>query len=197
MAKDIFDVDVVDSLVRRLMREHGVLNLRDFDVEPYEIRPEYTTENFFFHPDSYKREIKATVTHVVNSIEGEGYNLYTLTTPLYEMVLNAFQHGNRRDPSKQVTISRKVNDASAEIAVIDEGGVIDPELIPFILIHREGRHEEQVMGFYEFAGRDRPNNENLGRGIFFTHTYSDNVQYFKSPEGGLVVHLTSLNPEKI
>ena len=51
---------------------------------------------------------------------------------------------------------------------------------------------KQFIDFYQFTNRKKPNTNN-GTGTSFMHTYVDNVQYFKSAQGGLVVHLTILN----
>ena len=196
MAKDLFDVDSVDSLVRTLIRETGELDIRDFDVEPYEIIPGYVVEELVFDPKNHRKQIKTAIMRIVESAIRNGYDIRKLITPLYETVLNAIQHGNNYDFSKKVKIARKMTDDAIEIAVIDEGGVLDPEFVPYVLRHREGRHKERMIDFYEFTHRERPNQENLGKGTFFTHLYVDNVSYFRSKEGGLVVHLTKFNPPK-
>mgnify|MGYP000675184366 CR=1 FL=1 len=197
MAQDLFDLDDIETLIRHLLRREKEVDLRDFDVSPFVVSPDMSVKDFRFHPERYKKEVKRATEYVISSIEGSGYNVYTVFTPLYEAILNAFQHGHGGDPSKLVTIAHKVSPEEADIAVIDEGGVIDSEFVPFVLRHREGRHRNQVMDFYEFAGRERPDTGNLGKGTFLMHSYANNISYYKSENGGLVVQLVHQNPERV
>ena len=188
MAKELFDLKDIDSLVRQLLRERGTINLRDFEIPHYEIYPSYKSVNFSFTQKNYKREMKEAVESVLGSLSGDQESYNSLYTALYEAVMNAYQHGNKQNPNKKVTIAYKINPKSAEIAVIDEGGTLDMEFIPFVLMHK-GKKLEKFLNFYEFTGRPKPITNN-GTGTSFMHTYVDEVFYFKSGNGGLVVHLT-------
>jgi anti-sigma regulatory factor (Ser/Thr protein kinase) len=103
-------------------------------------------------------------------------------------MLNAFQHGNRSDPNKHVKIGYEINEETAVFSIADEGGVINPEFMNFVLWHREERHLTEFRDFYKFANIQKPKTNN-GTGTTFMHNYMDEVSYFKSQEGGLVVRL--------
>ena len=191
MVQDIFDIDDIGSLARKIIREQGEIRLADLDVPTYNIPADYDVSVFSFNPADTRREfqeIRAAIEPICRQAESMDYpgNLFTA---FYEAVLNAYRHGNKRDASKKVTVAHKITTQLVEIAVIDEGGVIDSELISFVLRHREGRHKEGIVDFYRFTGRERPSDHN-GTGTTFMHLYVDKVAYFKSETGGLVVHLT-------
>ncbi len=194
MAQDIFDIDSLDSVVREHFRRERVINLTDFDVPTYVVTPTYTKLEFGLSTDrtEYARQIRKKIEPIVREAESQGYNP-NFFTALYETVLNAHQHGNKMDASKKVTLTYKIAADTLEISVIDQGGVLNPEFIPFVLRHKEGRHRERMLDFYEFIGMPKPATNN-GTGTSFMHTYVDKVQYFKSEQGGLVVHLTINNP---
>ena len=109
---------------------------------------------------------------------------------MYEAVLNAHEHGNLRNPDKKITLAHRLDPASLTCVVMDQGGVLVSEFVPFILRHREGRHLVAMLDFYQFSKKPKANEGNLGKGTSFIHTYADKVGYFKSEEGGLVVSLT-------
>ena len=46
MAQDIFDIDSLDSVVREHFRREGVIDLTEFDVPPYVVKPTYTKLEF-------------------------------------------------------------------------------------------------------------------------------------------------------
>jgi len=190
MALDIFDVDNLDSVVREHFRRQGTVDLRTFDVPTYEIKPSYTVLEVNLSTDrkEYAREIRSVIEPIGREAENQGYNP-NFFTALYEAVLNAHQHGNKLDPTKKVTLTYKIAADTLEISVIDQGGILNADFIPFVLRHKEGRHRERMLDFYEFTNTPKPGT-NCGTGTSFMHTYVDKVQYFKSAEGGLVVHLT-------
>src|SRR3989344_8299460 len=194
MALDIFDVDNLDSVVREHFRRQGTVDLRTFDVPTYEIKPSYTVLEVNLSTDrkEYAREIRSVIEPIGREAENQGYNP-NFFTALYEAVLNAHQHGNKLDPTKKVTLTYKIAADTLEISVIDQGGILNADFIPFVLRHKEGRHRERMLDFYEFTNTPTPGTNN-GTGTSFMHTYVDKVQYFKSAEGGLVVHLTVNNP---
>ena len=190
MALELFEVDESESLVRRVLRAHGEFDLSDFEIDTYQIHPGYEVKSFQFSADRkiQGREIRTAIEPITQEAENEGYSSM-LFTALYEAVLNAHQHGNNNNSSKNVTIAYKFDSNSAEVAVIDQGGKLHPEFISFVLRHREGKHIDKFIDWYEFTGQEKPST-NLGTGTSYIHTYAHNVQYFKSEDNGLVIHLT-------
>ncbi|MFC1768129.1 ATP-binding protein [Nanoarchaeota archaeon] len=191
-AVDIFDVGDLGSVVRKLVKEEARIDLAEFDVSTYTIPDDYTVTSRTFESETYRKEIRAWIEPIIAEAEERGHP-QNLFTALYEAVLNAYHHGNERDPEKTVTLAYKITDQAVELSVMDEGGILDPEFLSFVLWHREGRHKEKVVSFYDFANKKR-NDENLGTGTTFMHQYA-NVSYFKGENGGLVVHMRAQKPE--
>jgi len=93
MARDIFDVDNIDSVIRRILREEGSIDLNKFDIPTYDIKSNYTIKKFNLSPDRkvYAGEVRKAIGSVVEEAEASGYNA-NFFTALYEAVLNAHQH---------------------------------------------------------------------------------------------------------
>jgi|SRR3989344_2568762 len=191
MVTDAFDVNTLDSIVGTLVRSPRSITLSDYAIPCYEIKNDYAVTTFSLSSKGGKalsKEIEQAIKPVIDEAVRCGYDP-NLLTALYEAVLNAHQHGNGFSREKNVTIASRFNDVSAEISVIDQGGVIPPELILYVLRHRQDRRVPQ-LDFYAFSGREKLTPENQGLGTHFMHTYADEVKYSRSAQGGLVVHLT-------
>lgn len=185
---EIFDLDTIDSVVRQILRSQGPIDLADFEIPTFSIPEDYTTVDVALKPDNYQRMIRQYIEPVVQEAEDSGFstNIYTA---IYEGVLNAFQHGNDKDPSKKVILGYSIQDDEATFTIVDEGGVIDPELAAFVLMHRKHGSDGPRQTFYEFSGRQRPET-NHGTGTTFMHIYADQVRYHKHEDGGLALVLS-------
>jgi len=190
MATDIFrDDDSLDILIGSMLNGHDRVNLRDINIETYIVPDSYTVQDCVFNSeDAVYKQVRRFTEPIIEIAERAGCNA-NLFTALYEAMLNAYQHGNQLDETKPVQVAYKIGDNNAEIGVIDQGGLISPAFIPFIKRHRLGMHKERFLDWYSFTNQDKPKTNN-GTGTSFMHTYVDNVQYFKSADGGLVCHLT-------
>jgi serine/threonine-protein kinase RsbW len=87
-----------------------------------------------------------------------------------EATMNAVVHGNRRDPSKRVTVSCENTPQSLTIAVRDEGPGLDPATLPDPLA------PENLL-------------KQSGRGIFLIRTFMDEVD-FKNISPGTEIIMT-------
>jgi serine/threonine-protein kinase RsbW len=85
-----------------------------------------------------------------------------------ELVNNAIEHGNERDPEKKFTVVLNSRRGEIEISVTDEGFGFDPDDLP-----------------------DPVTDENLlkpsGRGLFVVKSLVDQIQFSFPPEGGTTV----------
>ncbi len=120
---DIFDVGDKNSLVREMLMNHNPINLSDHTMSIYKIPESHNVTQFKFGPSSYreyKEQIEKVVNPIIDNAKKLGYpeNLFVV---LYEAVINAFQHGNKMNPNKNVVLASKLDDKSAEFAIIDEG----------------------------------------------------------------------------
>ena len=102
---------------------------------------------------------------------------YWIGMSIRESVINAIQHGNGEDESKQVDVHFRALSDRLVILVRDQGEGFDVGKIP-----------------------DPTDPENLlkpsGRGIFYVRSFMDDVQFENLPDGGLEVRLEKrLNQE--
>ena len=70
---------------------------------------------------------------VLTEIERRSYDsgsCFGIRLALEEALRNAFQHGNRNDPRKQVTMDCHVDEHVVQIDVIDEGEGFDVSAVP-------------------------------------------------------------------
>ena len=182
---DLFNLENPDSIVRKII-DKGEINLAEIAQRKVSIPIGYEVKELNIKTGDSK-EINSLINGEIKKFKESGYpeNIYT---PLYEAILNAYQHGNKRNPDKKVIFAYKINDLSLDILIEDEGGVIDSVFIPFILKHREKDVKRKFLDFYEFADREKPTTNN-GTGTSFIHAYMDEVNYYLG-ERGLIVHMT-------
>jgi anti-sigma regulatory factor (Ser/Thr protein kinase) len=187
MATDLFSTRSLDSLVRGAFKPGEPIDLSKVQIDAFSLNPGYNVSTFHFPSENYAADIRRAIEPLCEEAEKQGYGS-SLFTALYEAVLNAHQHGNRKDPQKTITIAHRFTHDEVTVAIADEGGELDPEFVPFVIDHREGRHKKGFIDYYTFTAREKPKGNN-GTGTSFMHTYVDDVKYFKSASGGLVVLL--------
>ena len=99
--------------------------------------------------------------------------LYAIDMAVREAIANAVKHGNLLDESKQVEMTLVNQPRGLEISIRDFGTGFAVEEIP-----------------------DPTNPENLlkatGRGILFMRNFTEEVEWFRHPEGGTVVKMCKL-----
>jgi len=187
MATELFDIDSIDSVTRKVFQESKTIKLSELDISTYKISEDYITHEFFFNKESYRKEIADAIEPILKKITDE-YEKDQMFTAVYECVLNAYQHGNKMNPNIPVKVAHKIDESKAKILVIDQGEELEKDFTPFILRHKEGRYKTNFIDYYTFSGKEKPDT-NLGTGTSFMHTYVDSVKYFKSEEGGLLIRL--------
>lgn len=87
-----------------------------------------------------------------------------------EAVANAIEHGNRKNPEKEVDVELALADQEAIIRVHDRGEGFDPGAVDDPLAPEN---------------RLKPD----GRGIFYMKNFVDKIEYEHRPDGGTVVIL--------
>lgn len=101
--------------------------------------------------------------------------IYAIDMAVREAVANAVKHGNLLDESKQVELTFTDLPKGMEITVRDFGVGFDVQEIP-----------------------DPTNPENLlkanGRGILFMRNFTEEVEWARHPEGGMIVKMCKLRP---
>lgn len=101
--------------------------------------------------------------------------IYAIDMAVREAVANAVKHGNLLDESKQVELTFQDVSKGMEITVRDFGEGFDVDQIP-----------------------DPTDPENLlkvtGRGILFMRNFTEEVEWSRHPEGGMIVKMCKLRP---
>jgi serine/threonine-protein kinase RsbW len=66
-------------------------------------------------------------------MDNQGYaddTIRKMKITLTELLVNALHHGNRKDPTKKVTVGHMVDKNRTVISVLDEGDGFDPAKVP-------------------------------------------------------------------
>ncbi len=98
---------------------------------------------------------------VLRAMDRQGYRdsaIRQMKVTLAELLVNALEHGNCKDPDKRVVLGYVVDEKQAVVSVLDEGEGFDPQSVP------DPTAEENL-------GLDR------GRGLFLVRNFVDSVQH--------------------
>jgi serine/threonine-protein kinase RsbW len=112
--------------------------------------------------------VRSRILSEVMLIGFEDFASFGLSLAVTEALVNAYAHGNRRDPRKRIFVRFEVNAEFVVVEIADEGNGFDPDLVAD---PTENQH----------LGRDH------GRGILMMKAFSDEVKYDR---GGTRVRLT-------
>lgn len=191
MVSDLFEGNEETNLVSLLLLAKRPLDIRDFVVKEFILPENYQILTACFSNDpSLSREEIGTVLKRLLIQEMGLSDIPPIYTALYEAVLNAHEHGNGGHPNTSVRVAYPPNSKGKSFVVSDEGGILMPEFIPFILAQKKRKENDPFLNFYEFSGVQKPTSLNMGTGTSFMHAYS-NVAYRRdSKTGGLTVKLT-------
>ncbi len=111
------------------------------------------------------RAVREEIASLLESLEYSNRDIHAVQLSLEEALVNAFQHGNRLDPEKQVHISYRVTSGQAWFRVEDEG---------------DGFAVDDVPNPTLPENLERP----CGRGVFLMRSYLDLVEF--NPAGNVV-----------
>ena len=114
--------------------------------------------------------IKALQDAFLHDLHRQGYDADTtsaLALGFSEAVANAYHHGNRRDPTKRITVCYRFDRCRAELEVSDQGEGFDPNNIP------DATSDDALA---------RPS----GRGVLLMRSLFDEVRFLR---GGRAVYL--------
>lgn len=193
MNGELFNLNAVDSLIRQVISKDETVNLRDFNFPIYEYpKNANIAEHHITDQKTSGKQIRKILEPIFQEAEQKGYNS-NLFTSGYEAILNAYQHGNKKDPSKKIKTGHLITNNEFIFTVEDEGGVLKSDFLPYILEHRLRTDlEKRFVNFYKFTNTEAPNT-NLGTGTSFIHVYPDFVNYYKGSNSGLVVEIHKKN----
>ncbi len=114
--------------------------------------------------------VQIVVEESLRKLDLDEASAHSISLAVREAVANAIKHGNRQSPEKRVEIDFGVTGGQVVIEVSDQGAGFDPRQVA------DPRAPDNLL---------RPD----GRGIFFMHSFMDDIDYSFKPEGGTVVTL--------
>jgi anti-sigma regulatory factor (Ser/Thr protein kinase) len=161
-------------------------SLLGYKVERLWLAPGLSIEE---HESQYKDLIYSTTTairDIIEKITGSRDFARQMRAVLAEMCNNAYEHGNKKIPSKGITVAHKSTANRVDAIVIDEGGVLDPKFVSFLEEHRRLAPIRRPISFYQNGQAPEGHS---GCGTSLIHMYSDEVHYFRSGSGGLAVQV--------
>jgi len=195
-AIELLDIENSKSLLRK--RFKGVVNLSDLNIPVLNVPANFIDNSF--NPGTNLDLVKlSSMESDYLLMEGYSERFIRRTVPgICEAVKNAYEHGNKRDPNKQIILARSLSQEKVEYLVGDEGGVIDANLFPYILLIRKyrdklNREYNSIPSFYDFREEIFAPVGFSGVGTKTMHLCFDNVGYYKNSLGGLTLHLEKIN----
>ncbi len=183
--EDIVALSDPDSLVRRPF-ENGTIRLSDHVLPTFYPDDTYQGLAINIPQDKDAFDFYNPIAEICRAAKPTGKH-EKLFGGLYEAFRNAHQHGNKKDPEKAIRINYRATEDAFEVVVSDEGGKLDANFIPFILLHRQGL--DKPYPFYRFAPHVERREENSGTGTYVMHMAADEVNYYKNQWGGLSAQL--------
>lgn len=125
---------------------------------------------------------------------GAGLKYIKETLPgICEVIKNAYEHGNLKDNSKRIIIKRHFSKKEVEYIIGDNGGKIDGNLFPYLLLFRKNESNsliDLIPDFYSFRGDSYSPLEHSGVGTKVMNKCFENIEYFKNQGKGLLVYLS-------
>ena len=182
---DLFNLEDPNSIIRKVVGDDELIDISELAQRRVQIPVGYEIKELSIE-NGESKEISSLVEDEIKKLVNEGYpdNIYT---PIYEAILNAYQHGNKRDPDKKVRFAYHLGESHLDILIEDEGTILNSTFVPFILKHRESDVKSKYIDFYKFARKEKPKANN-GTGTSFMHAYMDEINYYLG-EHGLMVHM--------
>jgi len=186
--EDLFKITNIESLGGKFFKNQEV-KLEEEKIPKIEIPQRFETIKLLLPEEKYQSEIEQFINKFFSD-----YKLRkmpeTFKVAVYEIILNAHQHGNKKSPEKEIEINFQKQKDTVRIYISDQGGEFPSELIPYIQKLRNTNLKKQNINFYKFSGKERiKGNNNLGNGSYFANLYSDDVRYYKNKQNGLTVFL--------
>lgn len=190
MKVDIFDIDGLNSLVRRAFAGLGEIKLSETSLVCVPIPETFSKIPVRIEKEHPGTSIRSVCEQVASTAEQHGFG-YNLFTAVYEAVKNAYEHGNNHNPDLPIDLAYLVGEDRFDVMVQDAGGTLDPNFLAYVERYRRGEHRKQVIDFYEFSGKEKQG-DNQGTGVHFMFTYLDDLFFYRSVNDGLLVHMVKL-----
>jgi serine/threonine-protein kinase RsbW len=104
------------------------------------------------------RKLCREIVGQINPNDFSQEEIFDIRLAIEEAIINAVEHGNRRDPLKHITVEYSIAPDTIEISITDEGCGFTPDAVP------DPREDENIHNV-------------TGRGIMLMRAYMDTVEY--------------------
>ncbi len=106
----------------------------------------------------YIQIIYSRINEILMSLNWSEQDRFAVEISLDEAFMNAYMHGNKKDPTKKITVSYMITSQQITLSIMDEGNGFTPATVP------DPRKDQSLT---------TPS----GRGIFFIKNFMDDVFY--------------------
>ncbi len=184
---DIFAMENAQSITRSAFRDE--IDLKKTNLPRFQPGDQYNYLNIFIGDTESVLDYYPQVIEICKKGKHTGKE-QKFVSAVVEAIRNAYQHGNKKDPKKKISIAYKATTTSFEVIISDQGGKINAN---FPLYTQFIKHREKIQesySFYKFAPDVKQDtNQNSGIGTFMIHLYSDEVKYSVNSDNGLSVQM--------
>jgi len=179
------------SLIRKLFLENAELSL--VGVPEVDIPSRFNIKSFIPKKGldlcSLSDEIKNELVKI-----GVDKNCIKKTVPgVCEALKNAYEHGHKKDNSKEIFFADCFSDEKIEFLIGDKGDKLNPNFVPYGLIFKQKSHDEfysKIPTFYNYVGELYSPVGHSGVGLKVMNMCFEEVDFFKSKFGGLLTYLS-------
>lgn len=195
---DLRNIENYNSLERNLYREMKQINLSDFDLDPFDYSG-FDIERSKL-PSQYNQEASEEERYAAFR---NSFKFIQNHTPFYpskrvgiercvqELLRNAQKHGNKNNPSKKIGIGYQLTPSSFHVFVEDKGGCLDANFLSYTKYLQDLKQRDVPTNDWKtyhtgFCREENPPG-NAGSGTILAYLFADDVGYFKSELGGLLV----------
>ena len=190
--QELMSLYSANSLARKPFGER--ISFSESGVSPVNIPERFKIRNFRPIQGLDLRKLSTSISRDLSK-QGITDRVYVsqVISGLCEAVKNAYEHGNKEEGSKDIFFAKCYERKNIEFLVGDCGNELNGHFIPFVLLFRQ-KGEKSFFGnipdFYSFSGEMYAPQGHSGVGTKTMHIGFDDVRYFVSPFGGLLVYLS-------
>jgi len=125
--------------------------------------------------------ITATCEQVVSELEKGNFDrdsIFGIHLSLNEALINALNHGNKKDPKRKIKLDYSITPDKVEISVTDQGDGFDPALVP------DPRRDENLY-------------KGIGRGLLLMRSYMNVVEFNGQGNSVRMVRVKGKQPQTL
>jgi len=190
MKKEITNLNAKESLIRHSFEKE--IDLSKLPLLEVKI-PNRFKEDSFFPKNDFLLRISSKLNEQLEKFGANKEYIGRTVPGICEAIKNAYEHGNKKDVNKKIFFAKALSNKKIEFLVGDEGGKINGNFFPYVLLFRQKGYDKYYStapDFYKFLEELYSPLGHTGVGIRNMNVCFEEVNYFKRENGGLLVHLS-------